>query len=149
MKTNDDTPEWAREMIESNKALRAEVEALKDGGSIASLAKVATDNGLPETEAETIQKAYKGDKDAINKLLGFTKTAVAAAKAGGAFSEFGSQGPGKPDATPHDELMAKAVELRKVEKNLTLDQAYAKVYQDPANRELVTKERATNRPSAA
>jgi hypothetical protein len=51
--------------------------------------------------------------------------------------------------TAYDELMAKADELRKRDPSLRQDQAFTKVYTDPANREIAGRERRENRPIAS
>jgi predicted Fe-S protein YdhL (DUF1289 family) len=48
----------------------------------------------------------------------------------------------------YGELVAKADELRRKETGLTREQAFAKAYTDPANLEIVKRERAENRPWA-
>jgi hypothetical protein len=47
------------------------------------------------------------------------------------------------------ELKAKAAALRKVQPHLSAEQAFTKAYEDPANRDLVRRERLRNRPRAA
>jgi hypothetical protein len=46
----------------------------------------------------------------------------------------------------YGELLVKAAELRKREPRLTKEQAFAKVYTDPANRETVERERRESVP---
>ena len=51
-----------------------------------------------------------------------------------------------PSATTRfDALKAKAAELRKVKPELSESQAFAKVYEDPANRALANAERSASR----
>jgi hypothetical protein len=52
--------------------------------------------------------------------------------------------------TAYDQLNAKASEYRKAhpELELTQEQAFSKIFVDPANRELARAERAANRPVA-
>ena len=65
---------------------------------------------------------------------------AAVAKAGGVFSEFGTNAGGGVGAdSAYADLMAKAAELRKNDPKLTTAQAFAKVYEDPENRPLVLK----------
>jgi hypothetical protein len=60
------------------------------------------------------------------------------------------QRPRRPDALKnrpaYGELLVKAAELRKREPHLTKEQAFAKVYTDPANREMVERERRESAP---
>lgn len=101
--------------------------------------------GLPESEGATIQKALQGDRAAVEKLLGHIRSATAMAKAGGIFKEFGS-GHGVV-TTAYDELVSKAKELRKSDPRLNFPQAFAKVYGNPENADLVRRERGENRPA--
>jgi hypothetical protein len=63
---------------------------------------------------------------------------------------FGSAGPvheAVAGGTAFDQLSAKASEYRKDHPELTGEQSFAKVFSDPANRELARAERAANRPA--
>lgn len=143
-------PAHIQKILDDNAAMAKRISDLEGSGDLTNLTKSATDAGLPESEAQTIQKARRGDKDAVEKLLGFIKTANAAAVAGGVFKEFGAKGTGTGGAvTAYDEILTKAAELRKLDPKLTEASAFAKAYQDPANAEIVRRERGENRPSAA
>jgi hypothetical protein len=137
-----------QKVMDENAEMKKRLAALEASTSVAALAKVATESGLPETEAETIQKAYAGDKAAIDKLLGFVKTANAAAVEGGVFKELGSRTGDPVGDSAISKLDALAEGLRKADPKLSKSQAFAKVYADPANAELVAKERSENRPAA-
>jgi hypothetical protein len=50
------------------------------------------------------------------------------------------------DATAYDQIVAKANRLRELEPELSFDQAFARIYQDPKNIELAKRERSENRP---
>lgn len=142
-------PAYIQKMMDDNAVMKAELATLKGSTALVDLAKAAKDAGLPETEAVTLQKAYAGDKAAIDKLLDFVKQAAAVATAGGVFKEFGAtNGTGIP-ANAYEELVAKAAELRKTDPKLSVSQAFSKVYEDPNNADLVKRERAENRPTAA
>lgn len=142
-------PSHIQKIFDDNAAMAKRLADLEAGGSLAAVTKQAVDAGLPESEGATVQAALKGDKTAVEKLLGFIKTAQAAAEVGGVFKEFGAShnttavGTGKA----YDELVAKATELRKSEPKLTPAAAFAKVYEDPANIEIVRRERGENRPN--
>lgn len=152
MKKRDDLPPAIKKALEEADDLKKRVTAMEDKEALAVFTKHASAAGLAETESATLQKAYKGDKEALDKLVGFVKTANsqrdAAQKLAGVFKELGSS-QGGTGLTALDELSAKAEELRKKETGLTKDQAFAKVYSDPANVELAKRERAENRPVPA
>lgn len=141
-------PEHVRKALQEGEDLKKRLAALEDKDALTGFTKRAVEIDLPEAEGATIQKAYRGDKEAVDKLLGFIKAAHAQAKAAGIFKELGDNRPGA-GTTALDELNAKSGELRKKDAALTQEQAFAKVYQDPANAELVKRERAENRPAAA
>ena len=150
MTKRDDMPEYVRTILAENAEIKKSLAALQSGNSLESMKKKAVEVGLPETDAELLQKAYAGDKDAIDKLLEKQKAMINQIKAAGLFKELGSQlgGNGNSD-DPVEQLKAKANELRKSQPGLTAEQAFAKVYSDPANAELAGKERMMNRPQAA
>ncbi len=52
----------------------------------------------------------------------------------------------KSESSAYEKLMEKAELLQKVDPDLSLDQAFAKVFTNPANRELAEQERRENRP---
>lgn len=142
-------PAHIQKVMDDNAAMAKRIADLEAGGNMAALTKQAQELGLPDTEAATLQKAYSGDKAAVDKILGFVKTAQAAAKVGGVFKEFGAAGGTGVDSTPYNELETKAKELQKADPKLTFAKAFAKVYEDPANIEIVKRERGENRPTAA
>ena len=148
MKKRDDLPEHVRKALAEHEDAKKRLAKLEDERALDAFTKQAKDIGLPDTDGATLQKAYRGDKDSVDKLVGYIKSANAAAKAAGLFKELGGAG-GDNAATAYDELMAKADELRKKDTSLTREQAFAKVYGDPANAELTKRERAENRPRAA
>jgi hypothetical protein len=149
MKTAEpEIPAFAKKLMEDNAALQKRLDSLLSSGELVTLQKAATDALLPATEAETIQKAYAGDRGAVDKLLGFVKQANAAAKAGGVFKEFGSSAGNGVDGTAYDELSTLAKNLVSKDPTLTFAKAFAKVYEDPANVEIVKRERGENRPAA-
>jgi hypothetical protein len=52
----------------------------------------------------------------------------------------------KSAGSAYDQIVAKANRLRELEPGLSFDQAFAKVFTDPANVNLTTEERRQNRP---
>lgn len=142
-------PAYVQKLIDDNASMAKRLADIEAGGDLTALAKKAAEIGLPETEAATIQKAMTGDKDAVNKLLDFVKQATAVAKAGGVFKEFGSSTGTGVVSTPYDELVELSKAVRKADPKLSEAQAFTKVYEDPANAEIVRRERAANTPAAA
>lgn len=142
-------PSHIQKILEDSEKMAKRIAELEAGGSLVALTKQATDAGLAESEGVTIQNALKGDKAAIEKLLGFVKSAIETAKVGGVFKEFGSSSGTGVVTSAYDELAAKAKELQKADSKLSFSQAFAKVYEDPNNIEIVKKERADNRPAVA
>lgn len=137
-----------KSLMTENTDLKKRLEALEDKDALTIAKKDAADMGLKEADAgEVLMKARKGDKDSMAKLEGYTKQAIKSAsaieKTGKVFSEFGTQqrnSGGDGAVSAYDELMAKATELKSKDPTLTIEQAYAKVSTDPANRELSQRE---------
>lgn len=129
-------------------ALAKRISRLEEEKELANWTKRAVDAGLPTSDGGTLMKLAKcGDMAAIDKMLNYTKSAIAAAKEGGLFKEFGATGSVGP-VSAYDELETKAAEYRKANPSLSLAQAFAKVYTDPANVKLAQKERAESRDAA-
>lgn len=150
MHKREELPEHIRKALAEADELKKRLAALEDKDELTTLNKRATDVGLPEDHGAVIQKAYRGDKTAVDKLLDVVKALTAQVKAAGLFKELGDGRDGGSGSTKaYDELMTKAELLRKTETGLTKEQAFAKVYADPANADLVKRERIENRPQAA
>jgi hypothetical protein len=81
------------------------------------------------------------------RVEGYLKSAIAAAKEGGLFKEFGATRRAEP-LSAYEELRAKAREFNKANPQLSFDQAFDRVYEDPENHALVRRERLENRPIA-
>lgn len=130
-------PAGIRKMIADGQSAMDRVKKLEADAQLAGFVKQAADIGLPDTEAVTLQKAYDGDKAAIDKLLKLTKTGFAAAREAGAWKEFGSYGNGGT-GTAFEQFTAMARQYLKEHpaEKLTHEQAFAKVYEDPAHRDL-------------
>lgn len=129
------------------------LKGLVEKDEISTFAKRAIELGLTEDKGEILRKAAKGDADAFKQveemLKALNSQLVAAQKSGKIFSEFGSQQ--STTGKAFDVLKAKAEELRKTEagKGMTAEQAFAKVYSDPANAEIAAQEKAERTPRAA
>jgi cation transport regulator ChaB len=121
---------------QDRKALMALVE--KD--ERATYAKRAEAAGMKD--GEVLRKAYKGDPSALQEIereyAELHKALDEARKSGMIFKEFGSRIE-KSGSTAMDELNAKAAEVRKSDPKLSQQQAFAKVYNDPENRDLVER----------
>jgi len=107
-----------------------------------TFAKRAADLGLTEAgDGELMRKAYAGDAAAQSALEARQAAVVSALKkqseTGALFNEFGTTK--AVNGKAYDALEAKAVELRKTDKTLTKEQAFAKVYEDPENAVLVAQ----------
>lgn len=126
---------------EANEAL---LKSLVDKDERASFAKRATDIGLSADDGEMLRKAAKGDDasfSALEKRIGeLNKALHASQKAGGIFKEFGSAN-SQSGSSAIDALNAKAAELRKADPKLSEAQAFAKAYNDPANKDLAAQEK--------
>jgi hypothetical protein len=130
-------PAGIRKQIADGKDAIERVKKLEDAAALIAFNKRAVDVGLPEAEGVTLQKAYAGDREAIDKLLTLTKSGFAAAKEAGAFKEFGGTGLGG-GGTAYDQFAALAQKYLKDHpgEKLTPEQAFSKVYTDPANKSL-------------
>lgn len=137
-------PEIAKRLADAEQD-RIVLKALVEKDEKATFAKRAVEIGLPEDQGEMLRKAHKGDAEALKAVEELIKTSnaakIAAQTAGKIFKEFGTVQGGTNGASAYDQLSAKAKELRKSEKDLSPDQAFAKVYADPENAELVAMEK--------
>lgn len=135
--------------LDENADLKKRLAVLEDERALAKFVIEAVDLGIPASKAEILMKADRGDKEAVGELKQLLKAAYAAAEAGAVFKEFGGSGRGVDANDPNAAIWAKADELRKTQPELSREQAFAKVYADPANKELAKRERRENRPRAA
>lgn len=150
MAKRDELPEHVRKQLEEADDMKKRLKALEDKDELTALSKRAIDAGLLEADGATIQKAYRGDRGAVDKILDVVKALTAQVKAAGLFKEIGDgRDNGGKGNSAYDELVAMADELRKKDPSLTKEQAFAKVYSDPANADLAKRERSENRPNAA
>jgi hypothetical protein len=125
-----------------------EVKKLRRAAQLEQFTKQAEEIGLARSEGETLLKAWEAtsDKAAFDKMVGHIKTANAALAGSEFGKEFGSRQGGPISDDPMIELQAKADEYHKAHPDLTVEQAFTKVYENASNRKLVAKERARNRP---
>jgi hypothetical protein len=149
MAKRDELPEHIRKQLADADEMKKRLAVLEDKDELAAISKRVIEIGLPEAEAATIQKAYRGDKGAVDKILDVVKALTAQVKAAGLFKELGDgRDNGGKGNSAYDDLMIKAEEMRKKDTGLSKEQAFAKVYADPANADLAKRERAENRPNA-
>ncbi len=129
-----------------NEAMAKRLAALEGDREAADFVKRATDLGLPAAHGDVMRKAYKGDAAAQVEHDKMLKGLTEQVRTGKVFAEFGKgEDPaGKGVGSAYEQLMQKAEELRKTEagKNLTIPQAFDKVFTDPANADLVAKNAA-------
>lgn len=112
--------------------MRKRMTALEDDKALTGFQKRAVAMGLREEDGDTLMKAERGDVAAVRKLTDMLGAATAAAREAGIFKEFGSRGTGSGD-TALEQMTAKAEELRKADPKMTFEQAFEKVFTDPAN----------------
>jgi len=112
--------------------LKKRVNALTENESKAQFAKRASEIGLPETDGEQLRKAYQGDVKALDWLVGKVSELRTQVEKAGLFTEVGDSRGGV--ASPHDQLMAKAAEIKKAAsiagKPITEAQAYVKAMEE-------------------
>lgn len=126
----------------TNEELTKRLAVLEGDKTAADFAKRATDLGLPAAHGEVMRKAYGGDAEAQKKHDELLKGMAEQIRTGKVFVELGNNRSGNGAGTAYDALMAKAQELRKTETKLTIEQAFAKVYEDSANSDLVQKHKS-------
>ena len=129
-----------------NDELKKRVAALEDDKTLDICKRDATEMGMTDADAgATLMKARKGDKDAMAKVEAHIKTVKKsrdeALKQSRLFSEFGTTHGASSGGDALAELNLKAAELRKTETGLSEAQAFEKVLLNPANKDLVARER--------
>jgi hypothetical protein len=141
MHKSDELPEYVRKLIEKGEADSRRLQKLEDERELQKFEKIAADYGVPVSDASSLMKLSKSDPEALNKLLAHTKAGWAAAEKAGVFREIGATGGNGAGATAYEEMLAKAAEYRKAHPELSEHQAFAKVFEDPANRDIAKRER--------
>jgi hypothetical protein len=121
--------------------LRKRVDDMTKREQITAVRKAWGTDGLTEPQMDIVQKAWEAstDKAPIDAMVKQLAAANAQAREAGIFKELGGSGTGA-GATPYDELMAKAHELRKSSPELSIEQAFSKVYADPAHHEIAKRD---------
>jgi hypothetical protein len=137
-KRDDDLPPHIKKALDDAEELRKRMAVLEAKDELVTFQKRATEIGLTEAQGELLQKAHKGDKDALKSIENCIKGLNEQIATGKIFSEFGSSQGGNAD-DPYAEITAKAEVLRKAEPKLTIEKAKARVIEDPANAELIKR----------
>lgn len=143
-KRAEDDPIYKR-MAAENDDLRKRLTAIEDERELDIAKRDAKEMGLTAEDAGIVlMKARRGDREAMKKYEGYmltlAKSKAAIEKTGKIFAEFGTANTGATGASAHDEIVAKAAELRKSKPDLTEAKAYEHVLLDPANRDLKKRE---------
>lgn len=127
---------------------RETIRKLQESADVTAFAKRAVDLGLAEAQGEMLRKAHAGDKAALGEMERLLKGLVSQAATGKIFAEFGTA-VGKTHVSAEGELVEKGEEIRKAQPSLTKEQAFAKAFEDPANRDLVNAYREEQRKARA
>jgi hypothetical protein len=133
-------PAAIQKQLDAAAADRVILKALQEKDEVSTFAKRAEGLGLQPAQGEILRKAYSGDAEAIKKLEQLMKGLAEQVRTGKVFAEFGSAGGGDATATAYEKLQKLAAEHRdamiKVGKKCSPEQAFVKVYTDPANKAL-------------
>jgi hypothetical protein len=113
-----------------------EIRKNREAEEVRSFAKRAEDAGCAGDFGETLRKAYQGDATAQADLEKQIKALNEQVDKGALFETFGKSGEA---GTATAEFTAKIEEVKKANPALTDPQAYAKVYTDRGNRDLVKR----------
>lgn len=137
-KRDEDLPPHIKKALDDAEETKKRLAVLETKDELVTFQKRAVEIGLSEAQGELLQKAHKGDKDALKKLENCIKGLNEQIATGKIFDEFGSSQEGTAD-DPYAEITAKAEALRKAEPKLTIEKAKARVIEDPANAELIKR----------
>lgn len=141
-------------VLAQNEALKKRLDAADLLASQADFKKRAADLGLTaEGDSEIMRKAFGGDAEAQaafqKRQAEVVKGLTDQVKTGKLFSEFGSART-VSGGKAYDQIMEKARALQKTEagKGLSEHQAFAKIYENPDNVELVQMHKRETLPNA-
>jgi hypothetical protein len=155
-------PEPVRKKLESAEANSASIAKMNEDAELVEFGKRASAVGQPAEFGANLRLLAKAlgteeeRKTAYDEVLKVLDAYAAQAKAAGLFREVGKSGGTTAAGTAYDQLVAKAEEARgefnkSVAANgkpMTAEQAFDKVYSDPANRELVNQYKNEQRRAA-
>lgn len=133
-------PEHVRKSIEAGQLAMEKVAKLEEERELIDFGKRATALALPEAEfAKHLRAIVKAAPEAAEAVLKELSARTTQAREAGLFKEFGATGTGAVGGTALEQLESLAAEAKKADTKITKEQAFAKVYADPANRELVAQ----------
>ena len=141
-------PEHIRKELDEARETRKRLEALEKARELESFEKRAADIGLPANQGALLQKAYAGDRTAIDKLVGTIETLGKQVEAGALFKEFGGAGSGASD-DPVAKMEATVAEVQKADPKLTRAQAVAKIAEMPGYSDVWKAYKAASNRQAA
>jgi len=135
----DMLPADIRKQLADNTVLTERLAKAEAAQELVAFGKRATEHGLPETFAPTLQKAYAADPAAIGELLTIVKGLTAQVATGVLFENFGKSNTSGTGATAYQRIVAAGEELRKTDSKLSKQQAVATIMKSslPEHRELV------------
>lgn len=119
--------------------LRKQFADMQKANALVTFQKRAVAIGQPEAFGETLQKAFAGDKDAIETMVKALEAAHAQIKAGGLFKEFGSTQSDPGLDTAVGKMAGLVAEVRKADPKLAAKSdsfVRAKIAEMPQHREV-------------
>lgn len=117
-----------------------ELAKLRDDREMAEFTEIAKAANLPVDIAKHLRDIKKASGDAFEAVMKEVRALQEQVKTGKLFTVIGGSGGGNADSA-FGKMEAKAAELRKADPALTKEQAFTKVYDDPANADLVRQYR--------
>lgn len=152
-------PEDVRKQLEAGNSAAADVAKMRENAEVVEFAKRANDLGQPAEFGKSLRLLAKGigtDEErakAFEEVEKLLKGYAEQARIAGVFKEFGSARNQATEGSAEAQIYAKRDELladvAKSGAKMTPEQAFAKVYEDPANRALVDQYKQENRRRAA
>jgi hypothetical protein len=143
-----DLPEDIQKALAKAEANEIILKGLMEEREVAQFAKQAVELGLDEVHGETLRKAFSGDKTGQDDLKRLMKGMSEQIRSGKVFAEFGSSRSGA-GATASAEMGAIATAYResqeKIGKTCSIQQAFTKIYTDPAYADLKKRYDAEDR----
>lgn len=135
-KVGADTFAMLKSVNDGRIADRVEFEKRKETETATQFVTMAKDNGFAIEFAPTLRKALQGGDPAARDALFKEISALRAqAESAGLFKEMGGTGAAAA-GTAEAEALAKAAEVKKAHPTISDQQAFAKVWKDPANADL-------------
>jgi hypothetical protein len=144
---------FAKSQAAKSAKLTADLQKSEDARSEAAFAKSAEAYsmvGAPADVGKLLHGINKADPKLAEGVVAILKTAQERIAKGGLFTEIGNGGGANAGGSALDQLNKLADTLKKTDTTgkLTQAQAFAKAYEDPANRELVQRYKEESRKAA-